>query len=139
VPFVPGTLKAVSTKNGKVVLTKEIKTAGEPYKLVLKADRNKINADGKDLSFAEVDVVDKNGVLVPNAKNLVKFSVNGQGFIAGVDSGDPVSMESFKSNQHTALSGKALCIVQSNGKKGSITLTASADGLQSSTIQIVTK
>jgi len=139
VPFMPGTLKAVSTKNGKAVLTKEIKTAGDPYKLVVKADRSSIQADGKDLSFVEVNVVDKSGVPVPYAKNLVKFSVSGQGFIAGVDSGDPVSMESFKSNQHTALNGKVLCIIQSNGKKGAISLSAGADGLQSATIQITTK
>jgi beta-galactosidase len=139
VPYAPGTLKAVSIKNGKTVLTKEIKTAGEAYKLSLKADRNTITADGKDLSFVTVEVRDKNGVLVPDAKNLIKFSVSGSAFIAGVDSGDPVSMESFKSNQHTALNGKALCILQSNGSKGKITLTANADGLQSSTIQIVAK
>jgi beta-galactosidase len=143
VPYAPGTLKAVAKKNGKTVngdktvLVKEIKTAGEAYQLSLKADRSIITADGKDLSFVTVEVRDKNGVLVPNAKDLIKFSVSGQGFIAGVDSGDPVSMESFKSNQHTALNGKALCIVQSNGSKGNIKLTASAGGLQSSTIQIV--
>jgi beta-galactosidase len=139
VPFAPGTLKAVSTKNGKPVLTEEVKTAGEPYKLVLKADRNTIAADGKDLSFVEVNIIDKNGVLVPNANNLVRFSLNGPAFIAGVDSGDPVSMESFKGNQHTALNGKALCILQSNGKKGNVTLTATADGIQSQTIQVITK
>lgn len=136
VPYAAGTLKAVSTKNGKVVLTREIKTAGAPDKLILKADRNSIKADGNDLSFVEVEVVDKNGVLVPNAKNLIKFSVSGEGFIAGVDSGDPVSLESFKSSQHTALNGKALCILQSNGKKGTITLKAKADGLQPATIQV---
>jgi beta-galactosidase len=139
VPFAPGTLKAVSTKNGKPVLTQQIKTAGEAYKLVLKADRNTITADGNDLSFVEVNIVDKNGVLVPKANNLVHFSVNGPAFIAGVDSGDPVSMESFKGNQHTALNGKALCILQSNGKKGNIILTATADGLQSQTIQVIAK
>lgn len=139
VPFVPGTLKAVSTKNGQTVLTKEIKTAGEPCKLILKADRINIDADGKDLSFVSIEIVDQNGVLVPDANNLIKFSVSGQGFIAGVDSGDPVSLESFKGNQHTALNGKALCILQSNGKKGRITLTASANGLQPSIIQIHAK
>jgi beta-galactosidase len=139
VPYAPGTLKAISIKNGKTVLTKEIKTAGEAYQLSLKADRSTITADGKDLSFVTIEVRDRNGVLVPNAKDLITFSVSGQGFIAGVDNGDPVSMESFKSNQHTALNGKALCILQSNGKKGTITLTVSADGLQSSTIQILAK
>jgi beta-galactosidase len=139
VPYTPGTLKAVSTRNGQTVLTKEIKTADEPYKLVLNADRSAIDADGKDLSFVTVEIVDKNGVVVPTANNLIKFSINGQGFIAGVDNGDPVSLESFKGNQHTALNGKALCIVQSNGSKGTINLTANADGLQSATIQMNAK
>lgn len=139
VAYEPGTLKAVSTKNGKTVLVKEIKTAGEPYQLILKADRKSIRADGKDLSFVTVEIRDKNGVLVPDAKNLIKFSISGQGFIAGVDSGDPVSLESFKSDQHTALNGKVLCILQSNGKKGSITLTANANGLQGSTIVVTSK
>jgi beta-galactosidase len=145
VPYVPGTLKAVSIKSGKTVngdkkvLVKEIKTAGEAYQLSMKADRSTITADGKDLSFVTIEVRDRNGILVPNAKNLIRFSVSEQGFIAGVDSGDPVSLEPFKSNQHTALNGKVLCILKSNGSKGKITLTASADGLQSSTIQIVAR
>jgi beta-galactosidase len=86
----------------------------------------------------EVDVVDKAGVLVPKADNLIQFSISGQGFIAGVDNGSETSMESFKGSQHTALNGKALCIVQSNGKKGTITLTAKANGLLPATIQLKT-
>jgi beta-galactosidase len=136
VPFAPGVLKAVSKKDGKTVLTAEQKTAGSAYKIILKADRATINSDGRDLSFITVQVLDKNGVLVPNADNLIKFSLSGPGFIAGVDNGNPVSMESFKSNQHSAMNGKAVCIVQSNGAKGKIILTANADGLQSSTITI---
>ncbi|HET7898833.1 MAG TPA: DUF4982 domain-containing protein, partial [Flavisolibacter sp.] len=136
VPFTPGTLKAVSTTNGKTVLTQEVKTAGEPYQLVLKADRSTIQSNGEDLSFVEVDVVDRNGVLVPKADNLIRFAISGQGTIAGVDNGSETSMEPFKASQHTALNGKALCIVQSNGNKGSIILMATAKGLQPATLQI---
>jgi beta-galactosidase len=136
VPFAPGVVKAVSKKNGSTVLSKEIKTAGAPYKLMLKADRNKIKADGDDLSFVTVEVTDRDGVIVPDANNLIKFSLSGPAFIAGVDSGDPVSLEPFKSNQHTALNGKALCIVRSNGRKGEIKLTASAAGLLAATVTL---
>ena len=129
VPFAPGTLKAVSFKNGKTVLVDEVKTAGAPAKIILKADRNKIKSDGTDLSFVTATIVDKNGVMVPTANNNIKFSIKGEGFIAGVDSGDPVSHEPFKADQHTALNGLALAIIQSDGKPGNITLTASADGL----------
>ncbi|RYZ46259.1 MAG: DUF4982 domain-containing protein, partial [Chitinophagaceae bacterium] len=137
VPFAPGELKAVSKKGGKTVMTKSVKTAGVPNRLLLKADRKAIKADGEDLSFVTVEIVDKDGVLVPRADNLIRFSISGNGSIAGVDSGSPVSQESFKDNSHTALNGKALCIVQTNGKKGGITVTASAEGLQSATVQIV--
>ncbi len=139
VPFIPGTLKAVSRKNGKTVLTKQITTAGAPSKIILTPDRNLISADGKDLSFVRLSIVDKNGVIVPDANNLVQFSVAGAGFVAGVDNGSPISHESLKGTSHTALNGLALCIVQSNGKAGTIKLTAKAQGLSSSTITINTK
>lgn len=139
VPFAAGTLKAVSRKDGKTVLTKEVKTAGAAAKIILKADRNAIKADGKDLSFITATVVDNNGVMVPEANNLIKFTIAGEGVIAGVDSGDPISHESFKSNQHTALNGLALAILQSNGKAGNIMLTANAEGLQSATVVVVSK
>ena len=139
VPFTPGTLKAVSRKNGKIVLTSEVKTASNAAKIILKADRKLIHADGKDLSFITATIVDKNGVMVPTADNLIHFKISGAGFIAGVDSGDPVSHESFKADQHTAMNGLALAILQSNGKKGKIILMASSDGMESSTIIIETK
>jgi len=136
VPFAPGTLRAISRKNGKTVLTKQITTAGTPAKIILKADHANIKADGRDLSFITAAIVDKNGVMVPDADNLVQFQVHGAGFIAGVDSGDPTSHESFKASQHTALNGLALAILQSNGAKGAITLTAHATGLQPATIVV---
>lgn len=139
VPYAPGTLKAVSRRNGKTVLTKEIKTAGEPFQLVLSADRSVIKADGSDLSFVTVEIRDKNDVLIPHANHLVKFTLTGQAFIAGVDSGSPVSLESFKGTQHTAMNGKALCIIQSNGNKGNIQLTANAAGLRPATVTITAK
>jgi beta-galactosidase len=139
VPFEAGTLKAISKKDGKIVLTKEVKTAGTPAKLILNGDRKIIDADGEDLSFIAVTIVDKNGTIVPDANNLIQFKIHGAGFIAGVDSGSQTSLESFKGNKHSALNGLALAIIQSNGTKGSITLTASAEGLESSTTYIEAK
>lgn len=136
VPFTPGTLGAVSRKAGKTGLTKEIKTAGASAKIMLKADRNKIKADGTDSSFITATIVDAAGVMVPDADNGIQFEISGAGFIAGVDNGSPISHEPFKSDKHTALNGRALAIVQSNGKKGAITFTASAEGLQSSTLVV---
>ena len=139
VPFEPGILKAISRKNGKTVLVKEVKTAGAPAKLILKADRNSINADGKDLSFITVTIVDKDGNIAPRADNEINFKISGAGFIAGVDNGSETSHESFKGNKHAALNGLALAILQSDGKKGKITLTASAVGLEPATVIVETK
>jgi beta-galactosidase len=139
VPFEEGGLKAVSRKGGQVVLTREVKTAGLPAKIILKADRPVIKADGKDLSFVTGTVVDKEGVMVPDAGNLVQFAISGEGFIAGVDNGSPTSHESFKASQHTAMNGLVLAIVQSTGKEGKITLTASAAGLTPITLVIEAK
>jgi len=139
VPFTPGTLKAISRTAGKEVLVKEVKTAGAPARLVVTADRSTIKADGNDLSYLTVDVVDANGVIVPNADNLVNFQVEGSGAIVGVDNGDPVSHESFKAPKRKAFHGKCLVVVQSGDKPGIVKLIASADELTSNTVEITTK
>jgi beta-galactosidase len=139
VAYKPGILKAVSVKNGKTVLETQVSTAGKPYRIVLQADRNKIDADGQDLSFITALIVDEKGVLVPDANQLIRYDVKGGGFIAAVDNGSPTSLEPFQANQHTALNGKALCIIRSNGKKGKIVLNATAAGLVSSTIELTAK
>lgn len=139
IPFEAGTLKAISRKDGKVVLEKEIKTAGNPSQLKLTADRSTIKADKNDLSFITVDILDANGTIAPNANNEINFSLKGNGKIVGVCSGDPVSHESYKGNKHTALAGKCLVIVQSGDKSGRLELTAKANGLKQSTIVITTE
>lgn len=139
VPFQPGTLKAISRKNGKTILETEIKTAGNPALLKLTADRSTIKADGNDLSFVTVDILDTKGILVPQANNEIHFSVKGNGKIVGVCSGDPVSHESFKGNKHTALNGKCLVIIKSTNESGRIELTAEGKGIQPKTIAIIAK
>ncbi|MDR3695508.1 beta-galactosidase GalB [Mucilaginibacter sp.] len=139
VKYEPGTLKAISRKNGKVVLTREIHTAGAPAKIELVADRKNIKADGKDLSFITVRILDKDGNLVPNASNLVNFKVTGPGFIAGVDNGDEVSHDPFKANYRKAFNGLALAIIQTKEKAGNITFTATAAGLKSATTVLQVK
>ncbi|MGN6181817.1 MAG: glycoside hydrolase family 2 TIM barrel-domain containing protein, partial [Mucilaginibacter sp.] len=139
VPFEPGTLKAVSRKDGKVVLTREIHTAGAPAKIELVADRSNIKADGKDLSFVTVKILDKDGNVVPNADNKVDFKVKGVGFIAGVDNGDETNHDSFKADYRKAFHGLALAIIQSKGTAGEVTLTATSAGLSGATITVKAK
>ncbi|NDV83784.1 glycoside hydrolase family 2 TIM barrel-domain containing protein [Bacteroides sp. 51] len=138
VTYEPGTVKIIARKDGKEVMQKEIHTAGEPAQIRLTPDRSTILADGTDLSFVTVEVLDAEGNLCPLADNLVNFSVNGSAFIAGVDNGSQTSMESFKAPYRKAFYGKCLVVLQNNGKEGKIQLTASSDGLSSSSVILAT-
>jgi len=138
-PFEPGTLKAISRRNGKTVLEKEIKTAEEASQISLNADRNIIKGDGVDLSFITVSVLDEKGTIVPNATNNIEFKIEGPGKIVGVNNGDPTSHASFKASNRNAFNGKCLVIVQSLNKEGIIKLTANSPGLTDSTINISLK
>ena len=128
-PYEPGVLKAVSRKNGRVVITREVRTASEPARIELIPDRKTLKSDGADLSFVTVKIVDRNGAVVPFADNLIKFEVSGEGSIAGVDNGYQASHESFKGKQRKAYHGMALAIIQTKQKPGRIVLKASTDHL----------
>ena len=130
IPFEAGVLKAISRKDGHEVLSKEIHTASKPYKIILEADRSNLKATGKDLSFITIKVVDEKGNVVPDAQDLITFEVTGEGFIAGVDNGDPVSHESFKSNKRKVFHGLALLVVQAKAHAGKIHVKATGAGLQ---------
>lgn len=134
--YEPGTLKAVSRTGGKEILTREIKTAGAPAQVVLEADRTEITADGKDLSFVTVRIVDAENTLAPRADNLVQFEVSGEGKIVGVDNGLQTSHEPFKANYRKAFNGMCLVVIQSTKQSGNITLTARSEGLRESTLVI---
>jgi beta-galactosidase len=135
--YVPGQLKAVSRKDGEVVLERTIKTAGEPAKVELSSDRDTITADGYDLSFVTVRILDKDGNMVPLADNMVDFEVKGEGFIAGVSNGYQASHEPFKASYRKAFSGLFRGILQSIGDKGTIKFKATSDGLDADEIKIV--
>jgi beta-galactosidase len=137
--YEPGTLKAVGRTGGKEVMSREIKTAGAPARILAEADRNLIAADGSDLSFVTVRVLDKDGTLVPNAGNLVQFSISGKGKIVGVDNGLQTSMEPFKASARKAFNGMCLAVVQSTPEAGQIILHAESDGLRESSVVINSK
>jgi len=136
VPFVPGTLKAEGYKNGKLILTDIVKTAGDPSKIELVADRSTISADGKDLAYITVKITDKNGNMVPTADNLVHFDLEGEGQIVGVGNGNPISLEPAKGIERRAFSGMCQVIIQSTPKNGKIILKASSLGLSDQIIKL---
>ncbi|MEL1252494.1 sugar-binding domain-containing protein [Flavobacterium sp. DGU38] len=134
VKYEPGTLKAISRKDGKVVLEKEIHTAGAASKIDLKVNKSVIKNDTYDLVYVTVSIVDKDGNLVPNSDHKIDFEVTGGGKLVGVDNGYQANLDSFKANSCKLFNGKCIAIIQSNGKKENIQLTASAVHGMSSTV-----
>ncbi len=138
-PYTPGTLKAVGRCQGKVVLTREIRTAGPPARVVLDPDRTRLRADGKDLAFVTVRIEDAEGNLVPTADNLVRFQLEGEGEIAGVDNGLQTSHEPFRANFRKAFNGLCLVVIRTSEKAGKIILTATSEGLAPARIELRSK
>lgn len=137
VPFAKGTLEARARKGGTIV-SDSVRTANAAAQIGLIVDRARINADGSDLAFVEVSVLDAQGTVVPNASNLINFSVEGPGVLVGLDNGNAVSLESYKGKSRSAFSGKLMAIVQSSRSPGTITLKANAQGLTGGEIKITT-
>ena len=136
VAYAPGTLRAVARKGRQMIATQEVKTAGAPARITLAPDRSALRADGSDLSFVTVSVLDRAGVPVPTADHLIRFRLAGDGAIAGVDNGDQVSHASFKADRVRLFNGKALVIVRAGEREGTATLTAEADGLAPAVVRI---
>ena len=135
--YEPGTVKVVAYNDkGEAVAEKEIHTAGKPHHIELEADRQTIKADGRDLSFITVKVVDKDGNLCPNAQHLIKYSVKGEGFYRAGANGNSVSLELFHEPRMQVFNGMMTAIVQTNGKPGNIILTATGKGLKAGKIVI---
>jgi beta-galactosidase len=137
VVYQPGTLKVIAYKNGKRWATDVMKTTGPAAQIELAADRKKIRADGKDLSFITVTIADKDGLLVPRSSNRVRFTLDGPGAIVATDNGDATSHESFQAKERKAFNGLCLVIVHADaGNPGKLTLHAEADGLKSASVVI---
>ncbi|MFM2362380.1 MAG: hypothetical protein RLZZ316_1282, partial [Bacteroidota bacterium] len=129
VPFEPGSIKAISKKNGKIVLIKEIKTAGPAARIELIADKQMLAAAGKDMVFVTARIVDKDGNLLPDADNEISFSVLGNAIIAGTDNGYQADTLSLQIKKRKAWKGLLVAGIKIGSKKGNITLTANSPGL----------
>jgi beta-galactosidase len=140
VKYEPGTVKVVAfDDNGKALAQKEIHTAGKPHHLELSADRKEIAADGKDLGFVTVSVVDKDGISCPTASNQLNFKVSGAGRFKAACNGDATSLEMFHLPTMKAFSGKLVVLVQSCENGGDIELEVTGKGLETAKMAIASK
>jgi len=136
VAFEPGVLRAVSRKNGRVVLEREVRTAGPATRIKLSVDHSTLRADGEDLAFITVRIVDAQGQRVPDANPLLHFSVEGAGVLAGADNGYEADLESFQGADHRAYNGLCLGIVRSGRKGGKVVVRVSGEGVAPSVLTI---
>lgn len=139
VPYQTGELKAIGYAGKKQVNTAFLRTANEPSQIKLTADRNEINADGQDLSYITVELLDEKGDRNPKSENLVKFEIEGPGTIVGVGNANPVSTESYQASERKAWQGRCLVILKSEQKQGKITLKATSGSLKQADIVIDSK
>ncbi|TDD95725.1 DUF4982 domain-containing protein [Flavobacterium cellulosilyticum] len=137
VKYEPGTLKVVALDNqGKPVAEKEIHTAEKPYEIKLEADRNTLEANGEDIAFVTVSVVDKKGNPCPTATNQLQFAVSGNGTFRAACNGDATSLEQFHLPTMKLFSGKLVALVQSTATSGKIELTVTGKGLKKGKINL---
>ena len=117
-----------------------VHTAGGAVRLAATPDRERIRADGKDLSFVSVRVTDKNGRMAPRAANRVRFSIEGPGEIVATDNGEQTDMEPFQAHDRQAFNGQVLVIVRGKpGQPGKLTVRADAVGLAPATVTVLTQ
>jgi len=137
VVYEPGTLKVIAYDDrGQPVAEKEKKTASKPETIILKSDVQQLSANGKDLAFISVSVVDENGFSCETATNELKFKVKGEGKFKAVCNGDPTSLKPFHLPSMPLFSGKLVVIVESSEKAGEIELTVSGERLKTGIIII---
>jgi beta-galactosidase len=140
VRYEPGELKVVAYKSGKPWAESAVKTTGKPVKLLASADREIINADGKDLAFVTVQVTDANGAVVPRSNNSIEFSIEGPGEVIATDNGDPTNMVSFSSTTREAFNGLCLVIVRGiPWQTGTIKITVKSGSLESAIVTLIGK
>lgn len=139
VVYQPGNITVVAyDAKGNAADTLTVKTAGEPARIVLNADRQTISSKGRDLSFVTVSLVDKDGNPCPTADNEMAFDVKGAGSFRAVCNGDATSLVTFNSHQMPLFSGKLVVIVEGE-QPGTATLTVSSEGLPDATLPIEVK
>lgn len=138
--YQPGEVRVVAyDEQGNPVAEKTIRTAGKPHHIELVTDRSSLQADGKDLAYVTLRIVDKNGNLCPNDGRLVSFKVKGAGKYRASANGDPTCLDLFHKPEMHAFGGMLTVIVQSGEKTGEIELQATAKGIKTGAIRIPVK
>ena len=144
--YQPGRVEATGYKNGRRILTETVETTKAAAKVVVKADRQQIVADGQDVAVVNIEICDQKGRFVPNACPELTFSLEGDASIIGCGNGDPSYLGSDHPDKqpcHTfsipAFNGRAQVLVQSGQQPSTVTLKCASDGLKYGLLTISTR
>lgn len=140
VVYQPGEIKVVAYNESKEKVAEQVvRTAGEAYSVKLTADRNTIHADGKDLSYVTIEIVDKNGNLCPLDQQLLFFEVSGAGKLKALCNGNAIDQTSFSSNYMHVFNGKLVAVIESSSTGGEINFKVLGSKINPETIKISSK
>lgn len=137
-PFTPGTLTAQTASSRTAAASVSFTTTDVPCRVVLKADRTRIQASHDDLAYISISIVDKEGRLCPTAEVPLDITLNGKAWLTA-GTGHPYDMKSFRTLRPTTFRGHALAILQPQDETGRCTITVEAPGLQSASLDIEMK
>ena len=138
-PYKPGSVVAKAYDGDTLVATDELRTAGEPVALRLRADRSDLAADGQDLSYIDIELVDAQGLVVPDADRPVRVRVTGSGRFLCMDNGDTADGGAQLRADKPTFLGRAQAVVQAGREAGHLRVTASADGLPDAELLLIIK
>lgn len=128
-PYTPGTLKAEGIREGKVMESKTLETAGTPVDIRLTPDRARIHRDGQDLSFILIEAIDAEGRTVPIADNALTVRVSGAASFLALGNADIKDEDAYTDTSHRMWKGRALLVIRSNGKKGKANIRVTLEGM----------
>ena len=138
-PYKKGVLTAIAYDEVGNEIARDTKHSfGDASSLRLSADRLEVPANGEELIFVTIDALDADGYPVDNATNRVHVTVDGEGLLAGLDNGDSTDYEPYKGDCRRLFSGKLLAIIAPTLNAGTITVTASSDGLKDAVLTLNT-
>ena len=127
--YTPGRLEAVSYQNGQEISRDVIITAGAPSQIRLTPEKSIMHSDGHDLIFVGIEILDQNGVLIPDAEVTLTAHVSGKAYLAGFGSANPVTEENYTDETAITYRGRAMAILRAGYDKGEIKLTVTASGM----------
>jgi beta-galactosidase len=136
VPYLPGRLEAWGLEGGQKTCHWTLSTAGAPAAVRVTAERGNLKADGQDLGFLHLEVVDRQGRRVPTARNILQVEVKGAASLAGLGTGHPQNIDSFQDNVHAAFEGRALLALRTGRRAGAVRVKLSSPGLKAALISL---